>query len=42
MIHIGWDTSMVVVKLSTYPDFSNVAYSTATLKAVHAVAAALS
>jgi CubicO group peptidase (beta-lactamase class C family) len=41
MIHIDWDTSMVVVKLSTYPDFSNVAYSVATLKAVHAIAKAL-
>ena len=41
LIHIDWDTSMVVVKLSTYPDFNNVAYSVATLKAVHAIAAAL-
>ncbi|MER8912447.1 beta-lactamase family protein [Mesorhizobium sp. M0761] len=38
MIHIDWDTGMVVVKLSSYPDFSNVAYSVATLKAVHAIA----
>jgi len=42
MIHIDWNTAMVVVKLSTYPDFSNVAYSVATVKAVHAIAAALS
>lgn len=41
MIHIDWDTGMVVVKLSTYPDFSNVACSVATLKAVHTIAMAL-
>ncbi|TIQ38708.1 MAG: serine hydrolase [Mesorhizobium sp.] len=41
MIHIGWEHRMVVVKLSTYPDFTNTAYSVATLKAVHAIAAAL-
>ncbi|TJX67545.1 MAG: 6-aminohexanoate hydrolase, partial [Mesorhizobium sp.] len=41
LIHIDWNTGMVVVKLSTYPDFSNMAYSAATLKAVHAIAAAL-
>ncbi|TIW20379.1 MAG: serine hydrolase, partial [Mesorhizobium sp.] len=41
LIHIGWDNRMVVVKLSTYPDFTNTAYSVATLKAVHAIAAAL-
>jgi hypothetical protein len=32
---------MVVVKLSSYPDFGNLAYSKATLKAVHAIASAL-
>ncbi|MGX7874738.1 serine hydrolase domain-containing protein [Mesorhizobium sp. ORM6] len=41
MIHIDWNTGVVVVKLSTWPDFSNLAYSIATLKAVHAIAAAL-
>ncbi|MDG4881684.1 serine hydrolase [Mesorhizobium sp. WSM4884] len=41
LIHIDWDKRMVVVKLSTYPDFTNIAYSVATLKAVHAIAAAL-
>jgi CubicO group peptidase (beta-lactamase class C family) len=41
MIHIDWNTGMVVVKLSTWPDFSNLAYGMATLKAVHAIAAAL-
>ncbi|MER9938049.1 serine hydrolase [Mesorhizobium sp. M0088] len=41
MIHIDWNTGMVVVKLSTWPDFANGAYSMATLKAVHAIATAL-
>jgi hypothetical protein len=41
LIHIDWEYGMVVVKLSTYPDFTNKAYSMATLKAVHAIAAAL-
>jgi CubicO group peptidase (beta-lactamase class C family) len=42
LIWISWETNMVVVKLSSYPDFSNTAYSRATLKAVHAIAQALS
>ncbi|TGT56684.1 class C beta-lactamase-related serine hydrolase [Mesorhizobium sp. M00.F.Ca.ET.170.01.1.1] len=41
LIHIDWGNRMVVVKLSSYPDFTNIAYSVATLKAVHAMAAAL-
>jgi CubicO group peptidase (beta-lactamase class C family) len=41
MIHIDWESGMVVVQLSTYPEFLNCAYSTATLKAVHAIAASL-
>lgn len=41
LIHIDWGTRMVTVKLSTWPDFTSVAYSAATLKAVHAIAAAL-
>lgn len=41
LIHIDWDTRMVTVKLSTWPEFTSVAYSVATLKAVHAIAAAL-
>ncbi|RWD47268.1 MAG: class C beta-lactamase-related serine hydrolase, partial [Mesorhizobium sp.] len=41
LIHIDWENRMVVVKLSTYPDFTNIDYSVATLKAVHAIAAAL-
>jgi hypothetical protein len=30
----------VVVKLSAWPDFLNVAYSIATMRAIHAIAAA--
>ena len=41
LIWISWDNQMVVVKLSTYPDFTNVPYSVATLRAIHAIAAAL-
>jgi CubicO group peptidase (beta-lactamase class C family) len=41
LIHIGFEEKMVVVKLSTYPDFTNIVYSKATLKAVHAIADAL-
>ncbi|CAI2933398.1 protein of unknown function [Aminobacter niigataensis] len=41
LIHIDWATRMVTVKLSTWPDFTSVPYSVATLKAVHAIAAAL-
>ncbi|WP_280821943.1 serine hydrolase domain-containing protein [Pseudaminobacter soli (ex Li et al. 2025)] len=41
LIHINWDHQMVVVKLSTYPDFTNRDYSVATLKAIHAIADAL-
>ena len=41
LIHIDWDNQMVVVKLSTYPDFTNTAYSIATRKAIDAIAAAL-
>lgn len=42
LIHIDFDTDMVVVKLSTYPDFTNIDYSKATLTAIHAIAARLS
>ncbi len=38
LIHIDWDSAMVTVKLSTWPEFTSVAYSVATLKAVHAIA----
>ena len=41
LIHINWEQAMVVVKLSSYPDFSNVAFSVATLQAIHAIAANL-
>lgn len=41
LIHIDWDTKMVTVKLSTWPDFTSVPYSAATLKAIHAIATAL-
>jgi len=42
LIWISWEHRMVVVKLSSYPDFSNVPYSVATLKAIHTIAGALS
>ena len=41
MIHVNWDTGMVVVKLSSWPDFLSVPFNLATLGAVHAIAAAL-
>ena len=41
LIYIDFDNAMVVVKLSTYPDFTNVAHSKATLAAIDAIAAAL-
>jgi CubicO group peptidase (beta-lactamase class C family) len=41
LIYISFDHNMVVVKLSSYPDFSNIAFSKATLAAIHAIAAEL-
>jgi len=41
LIQIDWDNRMVTVKLSSYPDFSNTAYSVATRRAIAAIAAAL-
>ena len=41
LIHIDWDSRMVTVKLSTWPEFTSVAYSVATLKAIHAISDAL-
>ena len=41
LIYINWDHQLVVVKLSTWPDFLNVAYNIANLRAIHAIAAAL-
>lgn len=41
MIHVSPEHDMVTVKLSTWPDFTNPARSADTLRAVHAIAAAL-
>jgi hypothetical protein len=41
LIHISWATNTVVVNLATWPDFLNPAYAKATVKAIHAIAAAL-
>lgn len=41
-IVIDFERAMVTVKLSSCPDFTNVAYSIATCRAIHAVAEALS
>lgn len=41
LIYTSRRTGVVVVKLSTYPDPSNLAYGVATLKAIHAIEAAL-
>ncbi len=41
LIHMDWNSKMVTVKLSSYPDFTNIPYSVATLKAIRAIAAAL-
>jgi CubicO group peptidase (beta-lactamase class C family) len=41
LIYIDFDNAMVVVKLSTYPEFTNVNHSKATLAAIDAIAAAL-
>jgi CubicO group peptidase (beta-lactamase class C family) len=41
LIWISWDHRMVAVKLSSWPDFQNVAYSVATLAAMHRIADAL-
>lgn len=42
LIHVNFDARIVTVKLSTYPEFLSVPYSVATLRAVHAIAGALS
>jgi CubicO group peptidase (beta-lactamase class C family) len=42
LIWIDFARRIVVVKLSSWPDFYNIDYSTATLKACHAIAGALS
>lgn len=41
LIYINWDSRMVVVKLSSWPDFLNLAYGNATLCAIHRIAEAL-
>jgi CubicO group peptidase (beta-lactamase class C family) len=41
LIYIGWDTDTVAVKLSSWPDFTSVPYTVATLGAIHAIEAAL-
>ena len=42
MIHIGFDTGIVTVKLASRPDFLNDSHSLATSKAVRAIARELS
>jgi hypothetical protein len=41
LIYMSWDTNTVVVKLSSWPDFTNVPYTLATLNAIHAIEAVL-
>jgi CubicO group peptidase (beta-lactamase class C family) len=42
LVYISWETNMVVVKLSSWPDFVSVPYSVATMKAIHSIEVALS
>jgi len=42
LIAVDFDHAMVAVKLSSYPDFINTAYSIATHQAIHAIARVLS
>lgn len=41
LIHVDFDARMVTAKLSSWPDFSSVSFSVATLAAVHTIAEAL-
>ena len=41
LIQIDWDSRMVTVKLSSWPDFSNIAYAIATGRAIERIATAL-
>ena len=41
LIYVNWDTNMVVVKLSSWPDFLNTEFNIATLGAIHAIAGEL-
>jgi CubicO group peptidase (beta-lactamase class C family) len=38
MIYVNWDENLVVVKLSSWPDFLSVPFNVSTLAAVHAIA----
>jgi CubicO group peptidase (beta-lactamase class C family) len=42
LIHISWEHQVVVVKLSSWPDFVNSAWTVATLDAVRRIGAELS
>ena len=42
LIYVNWDHEMVVVKLSSWPDFINTNFNIVTLKAIHRIAEALS
>lgn len=42
LIYISWEFRMVVVKLSSWPEFVNPAWTVATLNAVRSIGAALS
>jgi CubicO group peptidase (beta-lactamase class C family) len=41
LIHVNWEHSTVVVKLSSWPDFLSVPFNVATLGAIHSIAGAL-
>jgi hypothetical protein len=41
MIWISWEHRMVVVKLSTWPDFTDTAKEAATVAAMHRIAEAV-
>ncbi len=41
-IYINWDDNIVIVKLSSFPDFINSAYEVASLHAAHVIAGKLS
>jgi CubicO group peptidase (beta-lactamase class C family) len=42
LIYVNWDHEIVVVKLSSWPDFLNTNFNIVTLKAIHRIAEALS
>ena len=42
LIYVNWDHDMVVVKLSSWPDFLSIPFNISTLGAVHAISRALS